>query len=469
MKLFFGTIPEALAAIDTSEKSRPFAHIRSAKQIKKKPSQIRPRTKYRRYDDGIVALKTAPFNTYLKKRESNPPQSWVSGLVSLVRNSGSKEMRQLAKDAEKWYLEAIRLLLSDPKENDEEGDFFKIYLRECHREIYNDVDISDPLKLKTSKWAKSVSKPGQKYDLSQIGIPNLKESFLLFKELDKILDGHGEDLVGTHDNGNSHNNNNNNNSTNNNDYDSNNHKYIDNNINKNKSNGNVKNKHITTNDNHNNNKNKNQTNNHLKNAKTRTSGPTSAAVVAANQRKVSTRQERVLAKLMIEIFLLRLVDLSAILTVSKIVVESSSSSLHHLTAQQPQAQQSTAIAGKPKRKRGKKKAESPTTTATTITTTTTTTSHDGSRPGASTTSSTPQQHKTRNIMVIYAGSDHLRSVIDFYKERGFHQEGLPNNGFVGKFYSDDWKDEDSRALIFPHYLHDPKVLFPVPEKVSATR
>jgi len=55
------------------------------------------------------------------------------------------------------------------------------------------------------------------------------------------------------------------------------------------------------------------------------------------------------------------------------------------------------------------------------------------------------------VVILYAGEDHTRSASEFWRAQGFHSEGLPNDGVVGKR---DWEDDEPRVLRFPPYLQD---------------
>lgn len=88
---------------------------------------------------------------YLKAKGSDPPRLWVSGLVDSVERAG---LGGLVQRARQWFETAVNSLLDDPK-SDPEGDYFKAWLRECHPEIYKDVDISDPAAFRRRRWAPS--------------------------------------------------------------------------------------------------------------------------------------------------------------------------------------------------------------------------------------------------------------------------------------------------------------------------
>lgn len=69
----------------------------------------------------------------------------------------------------------------------------------------------------------------------------------------------------------------------------------------------------------------------------------------------------------------------------------------------------------------------------------------------------------RVVIVHYAGLDHTRNAVKFWRSQGFSHEGLRNSGVVGKLT--EYKDNEPRALTFPSYLRDLEELFPVPASV----
>merc|ERR1712066_849845 len=101
---------------------------------------------------------------------SDPPGTWVSNLSSRLRSAGG---HALADAARVWYHEAVSELLSDPKHTDAEGDYFYAWLRECHREVYDDIDTSDPAKIRDADWVRSESSDAKKdrYKVKDITIP----------------------------------------------------------------------------------------------------------------------------------------------------------------------------------------------------------------------------------------------------------------------------------------------------------
>ncbi|CAK0882175.1 unnamed protein product [Prorocentrum cordatum] len=81
------------------------------------------------------------------------------------------------------YAASVDQLLEDPKEGDTEGDYFDAWLRECHREIHDDVDTSDPAELRSAKWVESESS-SRRYDLGAIRIPDYESAFQELRAFD---------------------------------------------------------------------------------------------------------------------------------------------------------------------------------------------------------------------------------------------------------------------------------------------
>eukprot|EP00931_Biecheleriopsis_adriatica_P047444 TRINITY_DN27349_c0_g1_i2.p1 TRINITY_DN27349_c0_g1~~TRINITY_DN27349_c0_g1_i2.p1 ORF type:complete len:742 (-),score=131.78 TRINITY_DN27349_c0_g1_i2:242-2467(-) len=178
-KLYFGTVPDALSVLRLDEETRRFARLRS--------SAYRPRHDaplMRRPDDqGLVPAKVAPVDFYLKARGSNPPRTWVSGLVTQLQSSGGGDIARAAKS---WYSDSVNHLLKDPK-GDDSGDYFIAWLRASHRKIYDDIDKSDPEELVKKQWADSEKHPGSKkhrHNLKDIRIPSFKEAFAELVKMD---------------------------------------------------------------------------------------------------------------------------------------------------------------------------------------------------------------------------------------------------------------------------------------------
>eukprot|EP00928_Gymnodinium_smaydae_P052882 TRINITY_DN37013_c0_g1_i1.p1 TRINITY_DN37013_c0_g1~~TRINITY_DN37013_c0_g1_i1.p1 ORF type:complete len:814 (-),score=181.21 TRINITY_DN37013_c0_g1_i1:99-2540(-) len=173
--LYFKTVPEALAEINLTEKTRSMASLRSvAYQPPGKRGAI-IRRPMGRCNDGrrLLPVRSAPVDRYLKARGFNPPRTWVSGLGEQLRLAGATDLLNAAKA---FYMESANKMLADPKDNDIEGDNFVAWLRACHPDIYHDIDTHDPAELKSRHWAPS--KTGkQRYNLKDIKIPSFEAAF----------------------------------------------------------------------------------------------------------------------------------------------------------------------------------------------------------------------------------------------------------------------------------------------------
>lgn len=173
-KLYFGTLPEALSQVRLDEETRCFARTRSLAYLP--PGQKTASLMRRPDDQGLVPIKAAPLDVYLKARGSQPPRTWVSGLVQQLERSGAHE---IVKAARAWYLDSAKQLLAHAK-GDGSGDYFVAFLRQAHRDIYDDIDVRDPEELTKKTWVSSKSHPNSKkhrHNLQNIRIPNFKQAF----------------------------------------------------------------------------------------------------------------------------------------------------------------------------------------------------------------------------------------------------------------------------------------------------
>lgn len=167
-RLFFGTVPEALAELTLTEETRPFTRIRSLIYERKGLVQRRPKER------PPIPVKVLPMDCFLVASKSEPPRTWVSGLAQRVLQLGGED---LVKAAHMAYQIQVKQLLADPKNADQDGDYFEAWLRECHPHIYEDIDTSDPAELVKKSWVASESKPQRKHKLSEICIPNVHDAF----------------------------------------------------------------------------------------------------------------------------------------------------------------------------------------------------------------------------------------------------------------------------------------------------
>jgi len=171
--LFFGTIPEAVAELRLGAEERPFSRIRSLAFRPENGAALLRRPPER----PCIPVKAAPLDSFLKARGSEPPRTWVSGLAESLKMAGVEEVVVAARAA--FWVDLERLL-ANPKDNDKEGDYFEAFLRECHPEIYDDIDSSDPAELRKLTWAPSEKRPNSKkhrHNLGAIRMPNFEAAF----------------------------------------------------------------------------------------------------------------------------------------------------------------------------------------------------------------------------------------------------------------------------------------------------
>ncbi|CAJ1414102.1 unnamed protein product [Effrenium voratum] len=169
--LFFSTVPDALAELRLDVETRPFARIRSLiyQPASQNPTR-RPRERPR------IPVKVLPEDCFLG--DPGPgPRTWLSALCARVAAAGGERLVAAARDA---YRQQVQYLLADPKMADQDGDYFEAWLRECHPNIYEDVDTSDPAELIRRDWMPSESKPKSKkhrHQLRDITIPCVEDAF----------------------------------------------------------------------------------------------------------------------------------------------------------------------------------------------------------------------------------------------------------------------------------------------------
>jgi hypothetical protein len=173
-ELYFGTLSGAFEKLHINSKTLPMTRIRSSTWDRNKPGS----SPVIRWDiREIVPFQVAPYDLCLKSRSSAVPRTWVSALLEQIRCAGASD---LATAAETWYMDSVEKLLADPKTGDSTGDYFAAWLRECHSEIYKDIDISDPQKMLNSSKMYSFDRPPSKkicHNLKNIKIPSLDAGF----------------------------------------------------------------------------------------------------------------------------------------------------------------------------------------------------------------------------------------------------------------------------------------------------
>eukprot|EP00928_Gymnodinium_smaydae_P045745 TRINITY_DN30454_c0_g1_i3.p1 TRINITY_DN30454_c0_g1~~TRINITY_DN30454_c0_g1_i3.p1 ORF type:complete len:841 (+),score=162.46 TRINITY_DN30454_c0_g1_i3:53-2575(+) len=175
MALFFGTVPEALSFLQLDETTRPFARVRSLVYQAHSGAALQRRSS----DYGLIPVRTAPLDRYLKAKGFDPPRLWVSGLAE--RLMGVPGGSSIVEDAKNWYLNSTNHLLKNPRDSDASGDYFIAWLRACHRGVFRDIDRSDPEKLRKQTTASSEARPDSflhRFDLTQVRIPSLDAGFL---------------------------------------------------------------------------------------------------------------------------------------------------------------------------------------------------------------------------------------------------------------------------------------------------
>lgn len=132
-----------------------------------------------------MPVRAAPVDRYLKARGFSTPRTWVAGIAERLRQMGAGNLVQSVR---KWYQSVVDHMLSDPKAADLEGDNFVAWLRACHRDIHDDIDTYDPMKLRRLHWAESKANPRSKehrYNLKDITIPGVDEAFAEFGSTEK--------------------------------------------------------------------------------------------------------------------------------------------------------------------------------------------------------------------------------------------------------------------------------------------
>eukprot|EP00746_Dinoflagellata_sp_MGD_P014725 gnl/MRDRNA2_/MRDRNA2_132423_c0_seq1.p1 gnl/MRDRNA2_/MRDRNA2_132423_c0~~gnl/MRDRNA2_/MRDRNA2_132423_c0_seq1.p1 ORF type:complete len:342 (-),score=62.48 gnl/MRDRNA2_/MRDRNA2_132423_c0_seq1:26-907(-) len=190
-----------MTTLDLSTKARPFTWVRSP--VRSPPRSVRTAfvsTLVRRKDSDadIIDCPYLPLQYHLVAKGSCPPRTWSSALFAdLVARDGDEAL--LAKAVQGFVLSAVQHLLQDPKGNDDAeagGEYFGAWLREVHRELYDDIDHTDLAVLLQRQWMHSESdensgKKRKRHDIGSITVPGVEEAF---KE---IMDGFKVDKAPT--------------------------------------------------------------------------------------------------------------------------------------------------------------------------------------------------------------------------------------------------------------------------------
>ncbi|KAK3261655.1 hypothetical protein CYMTET_29450 [Cymbomonas tetramitiformis] len=184
VSLYFGTIEDAVATLHLGPSTLQYTRIRSPLRLTIDPSQPQSEVAAvhkRRSDHGYVPVKGAPLGGCLKAQGSMPPQTFASALGTKVRARGGGD---LVDAAQAWYLSSVQKLLEDFRRNDSEGDYFLAWLRASHRDIYEDIDTSDPAEVAGAKWAPSRSSQFKHHNLRAMRMPSAREAFQALTQLD---------------------------------------------------------------------------------------------------------------------------------------------------------------------------------------------------------------------------------------------------------------------------------------------
>lgn len=175
--LYFGTVPEALSTIRIREETLPSTHVRSL-VLEAAGTRLRRPAGHCKSGRCTIPVRKAPIHRYLTARGFDTPRTWVAGIAESLRKAGAESFVEAARS---WYQKAVDEMLGDPKAADLEGDNFAAWLRACHREVYDDIDTYDPVKLKRLRSARGKSN-GRRYNIKDIQIPGVDDAFAEFAE-----------------------------------------------------------------------------------------------------------------------------------------------------------------------------------------------------------------------------------------------------------------------------------------------
>jgi hypothetical protein len=188
--LFFGgTISDALDMLDLNEDNRKYLYIRSPIHRVSNESCNSYKFRSRAECDHYITFPFFPFLFYLHSQNQNSPQQprTVSSdlFAFLAEHQGgattaSAATATIAMQARDWTLEKIQKWSADPKNNDDQacgGEWFEAFLFAAHRDIYDDIDRSDPSVLLQKNWMPSITEDDRKYNIGKIQMPNTTEGF----------------------------------------------------------------------------------------------------------------------------------------------------------------------------------------------------------------------------------------------------------------------------------------------------
>ena len=185
VELFFGgKIETALSMLDLTENTLPYSHLRSP--ILRHWNGEGYSWKERNDDECEITMPLFPFKRHLRAKGS--PTTWTSQLFSSIMESEDAVLRELATSIKNMILENIRRQSMDPKRADDEfgGDWFLAYLRQCHRDVYEDIDHADPVELLKKTSAQSIS-GYSKHRIGNIIIPSCEQGFeIINQEMENV-------------------------------------------------------------------------------------------------------------------------------------------------------------------------------------------------------------------------------------------------------------------------------------------
>ena len=172
-----GTIPDALDLLDLDDGNKKYLYVRSP--IQKVYNAGAGSYEYSHRDDGenYITYPFFPFIHYLYAKDSSE-RTYSSELFARVCSTGTEPAR-IANAAKTWTYAKIQKYMLDPKNHDDAnsgGEWFYGYLFTEHREIYDDIDRSDPAVLLGRNKIKSLT-TGRKYNIGKISIPSCKDGF----------------------------------------------------------------------------------------------------------------------------------------------------------------------------------------------------------------------------------------------------------------------------------------------------
>ena len=184
-----GTVERALSMLEL-ENNGPHLHTRSP-IMKFWNTETGEYELHRRCnEENDLTLPLLPINSFLKAKGSSPARTWTSHIfASLLECGCHDELKDMAAHIKEWTLSNIAKQCNNPKQADNEiggGEWFMAYLRECHRDIYEDIDRSDPQELLRKINAAGTTK---KHKVGDITIPSCTEGFkMITKEMENFDD-----------------------------------------------------------------------------------------------------------------------------------------------------------------------------------------------------------------------------------------------------------------------------------------